>query len=65
MDNLQTAMGEAQWARLTATKRPYRVLPPEAPGAVSYWLLMALFADQAGRTDLAQVALDAAGEAVL
>lgn len=65
MDNLQTAMGEAQWARLEREKRPYRVLSPAAPGAVAYWLAMAMFADHAGgRTDLVQASLDAAREAV-
>lgn len=62
--NVQRMADEAQWARLAAERRPYRVLSPRAPGAVAYWLAMALFADGAGRDDLVQPALDAAGEAV-
>lgn len=62
-DNLQGSMGDAQWARLEGLRRPYRVLPPAAPGAVSYHVAMALTADHFGRQDLAQASLFAAAEA--
>lgn len=64
MDNLQQAMVDAQWERRAAERQPYRVLAPRAPGAVCYWMALALVADGAGRDDLVQPALDAAGQAV-
>ncbi len=63
MENLQMTMMEAQWARLAATRRPYRVLAPQRPGPVAYWMAMAIVADAGGRGDLAQASLDAAREA--
>lgn len=63
-DNLQGSMGDAAWEARAAEKRPYRVLPPGAPGEVAYWMAMALFADMEARQDLVEAALVAAGEAV-
>lgn len=63
MDNLQQALNDAEWERRAAERQPYRVLAPRAPGAVAYWMAMALVADGAGRDDLVQPALDAAGAA--
>lgn len=65
MDNLQQAMGEAEWERRAAEQHSYRVLAPAAPGAVCYWMALALVADGEGRDDLVQPALDAAGEAAM
>lgn len=63
MDNLQQSLIDAEWERRAAEQQPYRVLAPRAPGAVSYWMALALVADGAGRDDLVQPALDAAGAA--
>lgn len=65
MDNLQTAMMDAEWARREGERRQYRVLPPAAPGAVSYHMALALVADRSGRDDLAQASLDAAEQAAV
>lgn len=63
--NLQGSMGDAAWEARAAEKRPYRVLPPGAPGEVAYWMAMALFADMEARQDLVEAALEMAAGAVV
>ena len=62
---MQQSLNDAEWERRAAERQPYRVLAPAAPGAVCYWMALALVADGAGRDDLVQPALDEAGKAVM